>query len=131
MLFAGNLRSNLTLKNVPISDDNLIAAIRLAGLESLIAGSSQGIAMPIREGGGNLSGGQRQAIAIARAFTGTPIMALLDEPTNFMDGLIVSSHKNALLSLVDRVIVVDQGRMVFDGTKEAFTRKFYPPARSG
>ncbi len=149
MLFAGNLRSNLTLKNVAISDENLIDAIRLAGLESLIEGSPQGIAMPVSEGGSNLSGGQRQAIAIARAFTGTPCMALLDEPTNFMDGkseqslverlharvkgmtLIVSSHKNALLSLVDRVIVVDQGRMVFDDTKQAFIQKFYAPASPG
>ncbi len=143
MLFAGNLRSNLTLKNVHIPDENLIAAIRLAGLEALIEGSPQGIAMPVSEGGTNLSGGQRQAIAIARAFTGNPRIALLDEPTNFMDGkseqgfverlrsrvqgmtLMVSSHKNALLSLVDRVIVLDQGRMVFDGTKEAFLQKFY------
>ncbi len=146
MLFAGNLRNNLTLKNIPISDENLIDAIRLAGLESMIEGSPQGIAMPISEGGSNLSGGQKQAIAIARAFTGTPCMALLDEPTNFLDGtseqalverlrhrvkemtLVVSSHKNALLSLVDRVIVVDQGRIVFDGTKQAFIQKFYAPA---
>ncbi len=143
MLFAGTLRSNLTLKNVRISDEELIAAIRLAGLESLIAGSPQGLAMPVREGGANLSGGQRQAIAIARAFVGNPSLVLLDEPTNFMDGtseqafverlgtwvqdktLIVSSHKNALLSLVDRVIVMDQGRIVFDNTKQAFIQTFY------
>ncbi len=148
MLFAGNLRSNLTLKNVHISDEDLIAAIRLAGLESLIASSPHGIAMPISEGGANLSGGQRQAVAIARAFTGNPSIALLDEPTTSMDGkneaafverlrsrvkdmtLIVSSHKNALLSLVDRVIVVDQGRIVFDGSKQAFTEKFYTQAKT-
>ncbi len=150
MLFAGTLQSNLTLKNVRIPDEDLIAAIRLAGLESLIAASPQGLAMPVSEGGTNLSGGQRQAIAIARAFTGKPTIALLDEPTNFMDGtseqafverlrprvkdmtLILSSHKNALLSLVDRVIVMDHGQIVFDDTKKTFARTFYAskqPAR--
>ncbi len=148
LLFAGTLRDNLTLKNVRISDAELIAAIRLAGLEPLIEGCPQGIAMPISEGGANLSGGQRQAIAIARAFVGKPAIALLDEPTNFMDGkseqafverlrpvvkdmtLIVSSHKNALLSLVERVIVVDRGRLVFDGSKELFFQKFYGVSKS-
>ncbi len=143
ILFAGDLRSNLTLKNVHISDEDLIAAIHLAGLAPLIEGSPHGIAMPVSEGGANLSGGQRQAIAIARAFTGNPVIALLDEPTNSMDGkseqafverlrsrvkdmtLIISSHKNALLSLVDRVIVMDQGRIVFDGSKGNFIQKFY------
>ncbi len=148
LLFAGNLRSNLTLKNVHISDEDLISAIHLAGLEPLIEGCPQGIAMPINEGGVNLSGGQRQAIAIARAFVGTPSIALMDEPTNFMDGkseaafvqrlgarvkemtLVVSSHKNALLSLVERVIVVDHGRIIFDDSKEAFIHKFYSSAKS-
>ncbi len=143
LLFAGNLRDNLTLKNVRISDDELISAINLAGLGPLIEGCPQGIAMPVSEGGANLSGGQRQAVAIARAFVGKPSIALLDEPTNFMDGrseqsfverlvpvvedmtLIVSSHKNALLSLVERVIVMDRGKIIFDGTKNAFIEKFY------
>ncbi|PIE44490.1 MAG: type I secretion system permease/ATPase [Gammaproteobacteria bacterium] len=143
VLFAGTLRDNLTLKNVPITDDNLIAAIHLAGLEPLIEGCPQGLAMPISEGGANLSGGQRQAIAIARAFTGSPTIALLDEPSHSMDGksetefvrrleastrdrtLIVSSHKNALLSLVNRVIVIDQGRIVFDNSKQKFMQTFY------
>ncbi|PIE74268.1 MAG: type I secretion system permease/ATPase, partial [Deltaproteobacteria bacterium] len=143
MLFAGTLRDNLTLKNVKITDEDLISAIRLAGLEPMIERCPQGIAMPINERGGNLSGGQRQAIAIARAFTGKPTVALLDEPTNFMDGrsekifverlrertkdmtLVVSSHKNALLSLVDRVIVIDQGKIIFDDSKEAFFQTFY------
>ncbi len=128
--------------------EDLIAAIRLAGLEPLIEGCPQGLAMPISERGANLSGGQRQAIAIARAFIGSPTIALLDEPTNFMDGkseqafvarlrarvegmtLIVSSHKNALLSLVDRVIVVDKGRLIFDDSKDAFIQKFYGAAKS-
>ncbi len=148
LLFSGTLRDNLTLKNVQINDNDLIAAIRLAGLGSLIEGCPQGIAMPISEGAANLSGGQRQAIAIARAFTGQPSIALLDEPTNFMDGkseqafverlkpvvkdmtLIVSSHKNALLALVNRVIVVDKGRLIFDGGKDAFMQKFYGAAKS-
>ncbi len=142
-LFAGTLRDNLTLKNVQIADQDLLAAIQLAGLETLIAGCPQGLGMAISENGSNLSGGQRQAIAIARAFTGRPSIALLDEPTNFMDGkseqvfverlrprvkdmtLIVSSHKNSLLSLVDRVIVVDQGKIVFDGSKQSFMTTFY------
>ncbi len=145
-LFAGTLRDNLTLKNVQIPDPDLLAAIQLAGLEPLIAGCPQGLGMPISEAGSNLSGGQRQAVAIARAFTGKPSIALLDEPSNFMDGkseqafverlrpiiqdmtLIVSSHRNSLLSLVDRVIVVDQGKIVFDGSKQNFITTFYGSA---
>ncbi|PIE03809.1 MAG: type I secretion system permease/ATPase [Acidobacteria bacterium] len=145
-LFAGTLRDNLTLKNVQIPDQDLLAAIQLAGLETLIAGCPQGLGMPISEAGSNLSGGQRQAVAIARAFTGKPSIALLDEPSNFMDGkseqafverlrpiiqdmtLIVSSHRNSLLSLVDRIIVVDQGKIVFDGSKQNFMTTFYGSA---
>lgn len=137
-LFEGTLRDNI-IAGAPFASDDMIAeSLRISGVEQFASEHPSGLAMPIQERGRNLSGGQRQAIALARILIRKPSILFLDEPTASMDAsnerrllselqsslkdhqtLIVATHKEAILALVDRVIVLDKGRVVMDGPKES------------
>lgn len=136
MLFKGTLRENIIFKAPYVSDEEIINASNIACVNEFVNLHPLGFDMPVYERGEGISGGQRQAIAIARAFiTNTPIV-LLDEPTNQIDTqtenkiidnlkkacedktLIIITHKQSLLTLVDRIIVVDNAKVVIDGKKE-------------
>lgn len=136
MLFYGTLRENITL-GAPLADDaDVLKAARIAGILELVNNHPQGFDMLVGERGESLSGGQRQGVAIARAVINDPPILLLDEPTasmdhsseedikkrlrEFMPGktLVLISHRTSLLDLVDRVIVMDGGRIVADGPKD-------------
>ncbi len=135
MLFGGTIRSNLTLHRPLTTDAEVIAACEASGALSWISRTPRGFDTRIGERGQGLSGGQRQSLALARALVGKPPTLVLDEPTSDMDGrteidvvkrlaetlagrtLILVTHKPALLDLVDRLIVLDQGKIVADGPK--------------
>jgi ATP-binding cassette subfamily C protein LapB len=136
MLFYGSLRENITL-GAPLADDEaVIKAARIAGILDLVNNHAQGFDMLVGERGESLSGGQRQGVAIARAVINDPPILLLDEPTASMDHsseedikkrltefapgktVVLISHRTSLLDLVDRIIVMDAGRIVADGPKE-------------
>ena len=105
-----------------------------------------GLKMPILEGGKNLSRGQRQAIAVARALISSPPLLLLDEPTSSMDStqerklinqiketmadksIFVVTHRPQILEVVDRIMVVDQGRIIADGPRDQIIQKLSSPA---
>ncbi len=84
-LFIGSVRENLIMANPTASDDEIVRAARLAGVDAFIAGHPQGFDMNVGERGSRLSGGQRQCIALARVFLGNPKTLFLDEPSSSMD----------------------------------------------
>lgn len=136
-LFFGKLRDNIALGKPHATDEEILAAARLAGVESFIAGHPMGYDMPISEGGRSLSGGQKQAIGLARVLIRKPRVLFLDEPTAHFDirsegeflerlkalrdermTIIISTHRLSLLSMVDRLLLFDNGRLVADGPRD-------------
>jgi ATP-binding cassette subfamily C protein LapB len=135
-LFYGTVRDNIAMGHPDADDAAIVRAARLAGVDRIVARHPQGYDMPVGEHGQALSGGQRQAVAAARAVVGMPAMLVLDEPTSAMDHnteqsyiqamsefargrtLVLVTHKPSLLALVDRLVVLDGGRIVADGPKE-------------
>lgn len=137
-LFQGTLRENLLIGMPAPNDDILQEVLNKTGLINLVASHSSGLDLPISEGGKGLSGGQKQLVAFTRLLLTKPDVFLLDEPTASMDNrqeqrcievlrseltagqtFIVSTHKTALLDLVDRLIIMDNQRIIIDGPKQA------------
>lgn len=135
-LFNGTLRDNVLLDR-PTADPSRLAEIaRVTGLDRLIANHPRGWDLPVGESGSLLSGGQRQLVALARCLVTKPQILLMDEPTSSMDAqsevaflrqlkeaagdctLIMVTHRPAVLELVNRIVVVDSGRIVMDGPKD-------------
>ena len=134
-LFYGTLRENVTIGKPSATTDEFLAVARLTGLDAIAARHPRGFDMPIGEMGQGLSGGQRQLVALARCLLLRPRMLLMDEPTSSMDlqtehyflkrmalatrgqTVVVATHRLSVLDLVERVIVMDDGRIVMDGPK--------------
>lgn len=137
VLFAGSVRDNLLIGAPHAVDAALQRAARLSGLEEHVNRHPKGFDMPVGERGEALSGGQRQAVALARAFVLDPPILVLDEPTQAADHsaeerlkqrlndefadrtIVVVTHRESLLSMVSSLIVLDTGRVVAQGPKEA------------
>jgi len=136
-LFSGTIKENLLMAAPEATDEEIIDAAKAAGVDEFVSRHPRGYDMNVGERGTNLSGGQRQAVAIARLLLTKPKIVFLDEPSGSMDlaserqlirqlkvaferntTLIVSTHRFSMLELADRLIVIDQGRIVADGPKE-------------
>lgn len=136
MLFYGTLRDNLRLGAATADDAALVRATQVAGIAEYVDSHPRGFDLLVGERGETLSGGQRQAVGLARAVIADPPILLLDEPTGSMDHsseetvkqrlgsfmrdktVLIVTHRNTLLDLVDRLIVIDAGRIVADGPRE-------------
>lgn len=136
-LFSGTIKENLLMARPDATDEEIIDAAKAAGVDEFVSRHPRGYDMNVGERGTNLSGGQRQAVAIARLLLIKPKIVFLDEPSGSMDlaserqlirqlkvafgsdtTLIVSTHRFSMLELVDRLMVIDQGKIVADGPKE-------------
>lgn len=144
-LFDDTLYANLTFGLDQLDQMQFETIARLSGVAAFASRTPEGYSMRIGPHGERLSGGERQAVALARAMMGNPQMLLLDEPTAAMDNtseqqiigalrtwltgrtLIVSTHRAAMLDLVDRVILMHDGKIVADGPKETVLRQLQTP----
>lgn len=134
-LFSGTLRDNLVTGARYVEDELVLQAAELAGVHEFARLHPKGYELQVGERGQNLSGGQRQNVALARALLLDPPILLLDEPTSSMDNtgeerlkqrlsavigtktLLLVTHRASMLSLVDRLIIVDRGQIIADGPK--------------
>jgi ATP-binding cassette subfamily C protein LapB len=135
-LFMGSVKDNITIGDPFATDEEVLAASKIAGVHDFLGKHEAGYDFIVGERGEGLSGGERQSITLARALVGNPSFLIFDEPTNSMDKqtekefirklkdilvdqtVIIVTHKLSLLSLVDRVIVLDNGKIIADGPKE-------------
>jgi ATP-binding cassette subfamily C protein LapB len=134
-LFRGTLRDNLMLANPGASADQMLQAVEISGAYRLLRRHPKGFDLPVGERGEFLSGGQRQAVGLARALMHDGRIVVLDDPTSELDAqseawvkerlgkwlkdrtLVLITHRPAMLDLVDRLMVMEEGRIVADGPK--------------
>lgn len=135
-LFAGSLRDNLNLNQLERDDSRLMAALDFAGLGAYVRSHHKGLDLDISDGGGGLSIGQRQSIGWARMWLQNPSIVLLDEPTAALDQTlertlvsrletwlqgrtaVIATHRMPILSLTNRTLILQDGRMVVDGPRD-------------
>jgi ATP-binding cassette subfamily C protein LapB len=141
-LFSGTLKENLQLASADATDEEIVEAARKTGVDEFAAQHPRGYDLAVGERGSNLSGGQKQAVAITRLLLRKPKIVFLDEPSGAMDmatekqligslarsfgpdvTLIISTHRYSLLDLVDRLIVLDRGTIVADGRRRKCSRR--------
>ncbi len=136
-LFMGTIKDNITIGEQYATDEEILEASKAAGVHEFLGKHEAGYDLLVGERGEGLSGGERQSVTLARALITSPNIMILDEPTNSMDRqteqaflkrmagliqdqtLIIITHKMSVLSLVDRVIVLDDGKIIADGPKES------------
>lgn len=141
LLFDGTVKENIVYRTPHIDDDKILEAAQISGVLDFVNKHPKGLDMPVGERGSFLSGGQKQAIAIARSILLPYPIVLFDEPTSSMDSstesrfinnirnyqndktVILVTHKTSLLRLVDRIIVVEDGKIVLDGKKDMILNK--------
>jgi ATP-binding cassette subfamily C protein LapB len=138
VLFYGSIKDNIVLGASHIDDNSVLKAADIAAVSQFTNKHPAGLDMQVGERGSNLSGGQRQTVAIARALVTSPNILIFDEPSTSMDDntealirknleayldesktLLLITQKASMLSLVDRIIVVEGGRILADGPKES------------
>lgn len=135
-LFSGSVRENIQVGFNEYSDEHFLEICKVSGVDDFVGSNPQGYDLMVQEKGAGLSGGQKQAINLARSLLHKPAILLLDEPTSSMDQasekrvvkalsenlegktLITVTHRNPILALVDRVLVMENGQIIADKSPE-------------
>jgi ATP-binding cassette subfamily C protein LapB len=136
VLFSGSVRDNITASVPRATEEEILDVAKASGVHEFVSRHPMGYDMLVGEHGEGLSGGQRQAIALARAMLLRPNIFICDEPTNAMDvqaeesfkhyiqnqiqnkTLVLITHKHAMLTIIDRLILLDQGKVMMDGPRD-------------
>jgi len=145
VLLTGSVRENIVLGRPGIDDEEMVRAAQISGTHQFMGQIANGYDLRLADRGEGLSGGQRQSIAIARALAGRPPIMLMDEPTSAMDAqtegaliqrlreelqgrtLVLITHRPPLLQLVDRIILMDKGKIVSDGPRDNVLKQIMRP----
>jgi ATP-binding cassette subfamily C protein LapB len=145
VLLTGTVRENIQLGRPHVSDEELLRAAQISGTHQFMGQIANGYDLRLADRGEGLSGGQRQSIAIARALAGRPPIMVMDEPSSAMDAqtesgliqrlqeemkgrtLILITHRPPLLQLVERIILMDQGKIVSDGPRDSVLKQIMRP----
>ena len=136
-VFSGTVRDNLMLGAAQADDNQLIDAVVRSGADIFLSRDAAGFDLPVGERGSRLSGGQRSLLVLARALVSPSKLLFLDEPTGSMDtqtelyfiehlktalasdqALVVSTHRHNMLSILDRLIVIEAGKIIADGPRD-------------
>jgi len=145
VLLTGSVRENIALGRDGIGDEEMVRAAQISGTHQFMGQIANGYDLRLADRGEGLSGGQRQSIAIARALAGRPPIVLMDEPSSAMDAqteggliqrlqeelkgrtLILITHRPPLLQLVQRIILMDHGKIVSDGPRDSVLKQIMRP----
>ncbi len=141
-LFMGTIKDNITIGDQFATDDDILKASKISGVHDFLGKHQAGYDLQVGERGEGLSGGERQSITLARALVSNPNILILDEPTNSMDDLseeafksklsnivkdktvVIITHRPSILSIVDRLIVIDDGKIIASGPKNKIISSF-------
>jgi ATP-binding cassette subfamily C protein LapB len=148
-VFSGSVRENLKMGSARADDDQLIEAVVRSGADIFLSRDAAGFDLDVGERGGRLSGGQRALLILARSLVNPSKMLFLDEPTGSMDTqtelyfiehlknalarqqtLVVATHRHNMLSILDRLIVIDGGRILADGPRDEVLRHLTQPVKA-
>jgi ATP-binding cassette subfamily C protein LapB len=145
VLLSGTVRENIVLDRLVVDDAEMLRVAELSGTHSFMGGIANGYDLILSDRGEGLSGGQRQSISLARALAGRPQIVVFDEPTSSMDQIteaqlihrleselqgrtfVLITHRPALVRLVDRIVVVEGGKVVQDGPRDAVLQALARP----
>ena len=143
-LFSGSVKENITMGHEEITDEDILHAAEVSGVQDFLGSIPNGYDLQLRDRGEGLSGGQKQALAICRALVRKAPILMMDEPTSAMDTnseqklisrlkeelkdrtLLVVTHRPTMLDLVDRIIVIEQGKVVANGPKDDVIKMLTP-----
>ncbi|MCT1921729.1 ABC transporter ATP-binding protein/permease [Brevibacterium luteolum] len=133
-LFSGTIADNIRIGNPDATDAQVLAAAEAVGLDPYVRSLPEGYDTDVKKRGGRLSSGQRQLVSFARVFLADPDVIVLDEATAHLDipserliqqalarvlegrTAIIIAHRLSTVEIADRVLVMDAGRVVEDGT---------------